>query len=152
MESIRCANGFFRTLMSQNNCGQRTALFASSRLTLLLALGGMLVASPALAQIPHARLSWVYPTGDKVGTSVDVSVGGTDLDDLTGLHFSHPGITAQVKTGPVTPLRKTAPVLPGQFAVAIAAEVPRAFTKFAPWACMVLPLRVPSWWAIWKKS
>lgn len=81
-------------------------------------------ASPALAQLPHARLNWVYPAGGKIGTSVDVSVGGTDLDNATGLYFSHPGITAQVKTGPVTPLRPTAPVLPGQFTVAIAADVP----------------------------
>lgn len=125
MESIRCANGLSRTLTLQNNCSQRTSLFASSRLTLLsLAVVASCIASPALAQIPHARLSWVYPAGAKVGTSVDVSVGGTDLDDLTGLHFSHPGITAQVKMGPVTPLRKTAPVLPGQFVVAIAADVP----------------------------
>ena len=112
MESTRCANGLTRKLGAVRRAS--------------LALAGLVlfaIATPAVAQLPHARLNWIYPAGGKAGASVEVSVGGTDLDNATGLYFSHPGITAQVKTGPATPLPKP-PVLPGQFTVTIAADVP----------------------------
>ncbi len=57
----------------------------------------MLVVSPAvaLAQLPSPSIEAIFPPGGKIGTSFAVELNGTDLDGLTGLRFTHPGITAQ---------------------------------------------------------
>lgn len=55
----------------------------------------MLAGSIAAAELPAARLLSVFPPGSKQGSSVEVTVTGQDLDDLTGLHFSNPLITAK---------------------------------------------------------
>ena len=70
----------------------------------------MLVASAA-AQLPMARLGSVFPPGAKQGAKVDVTISGTDLDEVTALRFSHPGITAAPKMSEAA--KPTA--LPGQF-------------------------------------
>lgn len=81
---------------------------------LLTILWGSYSAPFAEAQLPQARLTSVFPLGAQRGTSVDInSLGGTDLDDATGLLFSHPGITAVPKMN-----------APGQFTVSVAADVP----------------------------
>src|SRR5436309_12469295 len=58
-----------------------------------------LLAMPALAQqqnpYPVPRLATVMPAGGKAGTTVEVTVGGLDLEDISALYFSHPGIKAQ---------------------------------------------------------
>lgn len=87
---------------------------------LLVALG----ASVALAELPNARLNGVFPVGGKQGSTVELSLAGEDLDDLTGLHFSHPGITAQPKLAPPAAGKPPQPV-PMQFVAQIAADVPR---------------------------
>jgi len=49
----------------------------------------------ASAQLPQTRITSVFPPGGQQGTSVDLTVGGgTDLDELDQMFFSHPGITA----------------------------------------------------------
>jgi hypothetical protein len=53
-----------------------------------------LLALPGSAQLPVARITQVFPPGGKAGSTVEVVVGGSDLDDPTRLHFSHQGITA----------------------------------------------------------
>ncbi len=50
--------------------------------------------SPVLAQLPKAQLKSLFPSGGKVGSEVEVTVGGTDLDNATQLFFSDKGITA----------------------------------------------------------
>lgn len=82
----------------------RTAKFLTSVGWLLLAVG-------ASAQLPQPKLHTVFPPGAKVGTSVDVTVTGVELDDIQ-LRFSHPGITAKA-------LAKA-----NNFAVTVAASVP----------------------------
>ncbi len=62
---------------------------------------GLFVAAAALAQQPQnlyplPRIATVFPAGVQVGTSVEVTFTGTDLEDASGLSFSHPGITAEV--------------------------------------------------------
>lgn len=71
------------------------------------------------AQLPVARLSTVFPPGGRAGTTVDVTVAGADLDDLSRLLFSHTNIVAQ--SGPAA--REQNPE-PGRFQVAIGADVP----------------------------
>ena len=62
---------------------------------------GLLVVLPsaAIAQLPQIRLFSLFPAGGQVGSAVDVVVtGGADLDDVTGLLFSDPALTAVPKT------------------------------------------------------
>lgn len=82
-----------------------------------------LAVSTALGQLPTAQLSSVFPPGGKVGTTFDVTVAGSDTDDLQQLIFSHPGITATPKMTPATDVEPAKPVA-NQFTVTIAADVP----------------------------
>src|SRR4051794_2206027 len=74
---------------------------------LMAALG-----SCALADLPVARLTSVFPPGAKQGSSVEVTAAGQDLEDLTSLRFSDARISA--KTGSA----------PGKFLVTVGAETP----------------------------
>lgn len=75
-----------------------------------------------LAQLPQTRLQAVFPTGGRAGTEFDVKVtSGADLDELAGLTFSHPGITATQKMSESGD--KQVPV-DSTFVVKIAPDVP----------------------------
>ncbi len=75
----------------------------------LLAGVGALLARPVHAQrqagsnLPTPRLMTVMPPGAKVGTSVEVTFTGTDLEEPEQLLFSHPGIKAEPIAGPTPP-------------------------------------------------
>lgn len=87
-----------------------------------LALVGL--ASSAAAQLPTARLDGIFPAGGAAGSTFDLTVAGANLDDLTQIQFSHPGITARPKMadpGPFDP--GPVPVL-NTFEVTVAADVP----------------------------
>ena len=102
----------------------RPALHCCGNWFAAMSLGAaMLIGCPeADAQLPQARLTSISPTGGQKGTAVDVTtVAGTDLDELSKLYFSHPGITAAPKTNMVDGQPKP---VPGQFTVTIAADVP----------------------------
>ncbi|MGL4421350.1 MAG: hypothetical protein ACRCZF_11835, partial [Gemmataceae bacterium] len=88
---------------------------------------------------PQPRLSSVFPLGAKTGTTIELTLTGTDFDTPTALLFSHPGITAKLPPPPVdppapppdpkkkeTPKPKKAPPPPTQatFSVTVAADVP----------------------------
>ncbi len=54
----------------------------------------------ASAQLPQTRLQSIFPAGGKAGEAVEITLtGGTDLDELDGMLFSHPGIQAKKKDG-----------------------------------------------------
>jgi len=87
--------------------------------------------------LPSPRVNTAFPTGAKLGTAVDVTVTGADLDDPTGLYFSHPGIKAEYVPPPEPPvdpkkketpppaMKKAAPAAgPHKFKVTVAADVP----------------------------
>ncbi|MCH8045756.1 MAG: PPC domain-containing protein [Planctomycetes bacterium] len=80
----------------------------------------VLLAGPALAQLPQTKLKSVYPPGGKQGSKVDVALAGSDFEEVFKLQFSHPGITAVSK---MTAGEKPTPIS-GQFTVSIAANVP----------------------------
>src|SRR5438445_339789 len=48
------------------------------------------MAGMVCAQLPQARLSSIIPPGGKMGSDVEVTASGTDLDEASGLRFSHP--------------------------------------------------------------
>jgi hypothetical protein len=61
-------------------------------------VAAMLV-TPAHAQLPLTRLTTIFPTGGKAGTTVEVEVTGNDFEELSALTFSHAGINAKPKEG-----------------------------------------------------
>lgn len=48
----------------------------------------------ALAQLPNPLLDGVFPPGGQAGSTVEVTLSGSDLDESNRLEFSHPGIQA----------------------------------------------------------
>lgn len=71
------------------------------------------------AELPLARLTGVYPPGGQAGTTVQVTLAGADLEDVTQLHFARPGLAGRWLKPPTT-----APSPPLKFDVAISAAVP----------------------------
>jgi hypothetical protein len=108
----------------------------------LLAGAGLLFAAPLYAQpqaasnLPAPRLMTVMPPGGKLGSSVEVTFTGTDLEEPERLLFSHPGIKAEPLANPEPmpkpdPKKPQPPPKPGmgkpvvsRFKVTIAADVP----------------------------
>ncbi len=99
----------------------------------------LLAASVGQAQIvnghqwPVPRLTLLTPCGGKIGTTLEVTFTGTELEDPDALLFSHPGIKAmpivppEPKPDPKDP-KKTAPRPPiTKFTVTIAQDVPLGF-------------------------
>lgn len=72
----------------------------------------------AVAQLPQTRITSIFPPGGQQGTTVDLTVGGgTDLDEIDLMVFSHPGITAVQKSdGNGAPVANT-------FTVGVSADV-----------------------------
>jgi len=54
------------------------------------------------AQLPNPDLKTIYPQGLQAGTSTEVTIGGTELEETTTLHFSHPGLKAEPIILPAT--------------------------------------------------
>jgi hypothetical protein len=55
----------------------------------------LFIAAPCYGQLPAARLNSVFPPGAKAGSTVECTVAGQDLDGISGLYFSRPGISAE---------------------------------------------------------
>ncbi len=72
-----------------------------ARLRLAVISAAILFSDSAFAQpvhLPQTRLTAVFPPGAQQGTTVDVAVtGGSDLDELSEIVFSHPGLRATQK-------------------------------------------------------
>lgn len=67
-----------------------------TKIRLLPCLFGALSVISANAQLPVAKLTMLFPPGAKVGTTVNMSVAGADLDGLEKVFFAHAGITGKV--------------------------------------------------------
>jgi hypothetical protein len=92
-----------------------TARTAGVILSLLILLA---LCSSAVAELPLARLTAIFPAGGQAGSTVEVTLTGQDLDDLARLHFAHAGFSAKPKLSP------TGVAEPGKFVVAIDPSVP----------------------------
>lgn len=74
------------------------------------------------AQVPTAKLLHVFPVGGKIGSAVEVTVAGADLDESAEMVFSDPRITAKVKMTAGTEFAASVPIS-NQFVVTIPADV-----------------------------
>lgn len=103
----------------------------------LACAAALLLAAPAFAQLqngnqwPTPKLTSVFPPGGKLGTSVEVTFAGADLELPESLWFSHPGIKATVVVPPTPPVdpkkpeeKKKDPPAPTKFNVTIEKNVP----------------------------
>ncbi|HRX55856.1 MAG TPA: hypothetical protein P5016_15180, partial [Verrucomicrobiales bacterium] len=76
-------------------------MFNRSPLTALLALAMILPAAAVNAQLvvlPAPRLLTTMPMGGQAGTSVEVTITGENIENVTELLFSTPKITAKPVT------------------------------------------------------
>lgn len=101
-----------------------------------LALAPAAVAQPPQNVLPQPRLNSVFPVGAKAGGTVEVTVNGFDLDDPTGLLFSHAGFKAELvvppepkpdpkeKDKPKPPPKPKVPATAHKFKVTVPADVP----------------------------
>lgn len=78
----------------------------------------------AAAQLPVTQLEGVFPAGGRVGETVEVTIVGTDLDEVNQLIFSSDAITAKQKMGEPTPFDDGPQPIENQFIVTIGANVP----------------------------
>ena len=81
-------------------------------------------APPARGDFPQARLAALHPPGGQRGTTVEVRLVGTDLDDLERIEFFHPGIVAAPVVPEPSEFDPEPRPLPGRMRVQIAASVP----------------------------
>ncbi|MEZ6055755.1 MAG: pre-peptidase C-terminal domain-containing protein [Planctomycetaceae bacterium] len=87
-------------------------------------LAGLGVVTPAEAQLPAARLDEVFPAGAAPGATIEVTIAGTDLDDVDRLQFSHVGIKAARKMAEPTPFDEGPQPVDNVFVLSIAGNVP----------------------------
>ncbi len=80
--------------------------------------------SVAQAQLPTTRLNSIFPPGAKQGQTVEVTLGGEEIDQVQSLRFSHPGITTKPVTREPNMFEKGPQPVPGKFQVQVAANVP----------------------------
>lgn len=98
--------------MSRSTSAPRLSLIA----TLALLGAGIGTAHAQEVCLPAPRLLTISPMGAQVGTTVDVTVTGENIDGATALLFSTPGVTAKPKTG------ADGKVVANQYTVAIAPD------------------------------
>lgn len=101
-----------------------------------LLLGAVVAVHAQQAALPQPRINSIFPLGGRTGASFELTINGTDLDEVTGLLFSHPGIKAELivapepkpdpKAKPDTGKKKKSAGIPAsvKFRVMIASDVP----------------------------
>lgn len=99
-------------------------------LLVLLNAGMAAQAQAPDSALPSPRLLTLVPSGAKIGTTVEVTFSGVDLEEPEKLVFSHPGIKAEpiVPPAPAVDPKKPMPAAPKppitKFKVNVAPDVP----------------------------
>ena len=93
----------------------------------LIACGG----ARAVAELPEPLLTTIQPPGGRQGEDVDVTLAGENLDDVSLMVFSHPGITARPVMAAATEFDPQPRPVPGRMTVSIAADVPAGIYEAA---------------------
>jgi hypothetical protein len=109
------------------------ALFRlSGRRCLVTAIALLLIPSSVLAQLPTAQLKSLSPPGAQAGTTVEVTLSGSNLDESTQLIFSHTGIQAEILETAAGPWDSSPQLSFGKFKVTVAGDVPAG--SYDAWA------------------
>ena len=87
---------------------------------------GILLVSPALAQLPATRLDGLFPAGGATGSTIEIIISGLDLDDVDRLQFSHEGIKASRKMAEPTKFDEGPQPVENAFLITIDGNVPPA--------------------------
>lgn len=100
----------------------RSMMIEKFKLSALVGLSVLLWTATVSAQLPQTRLYAIAPNGGQIGQEFEVTLlAGDDLEEVSELHFTHPGIKARQKTveqnGQQQPVNNT-------FIVNIPADVP----------------------------
>ncbi len=82
------------------------------------------LAATASAQLPTADLSRLEPRAARAGETMRVNLYGSNLEDLTVLHFTHPGIVAKPVLLPADAFWPEPRQDGSKFEVMVAADVP----------------------------
>ena len=83
-----------------------------------------LSATPLYAQLPATRLDGVFPAGAVPGSLFELTISGTNLDNVDRLVFSHEGISFARKMAEATPFDEGPQPVENLFEVTVAANVP----------------------------
>ncbi|MDA1229760.1 MAG: hypothetical protein O2856_03210 [Planctomycetota bacterium] len=84
----------------------------------------LVFSTPLFAQLPATRLDGVFPAGAAPSAVFELTVSGTNLDDVDRLLFSHEGITFTRKMAEATPFDEGPQPVDNVFEVTVAANVP----------------------------
>lgn len=76
------------------------------------------------AQLPTADLSRIHPSATRAGDSIQVTLYGGNLEDLSALRFTHPGIKAKPVMLPADEFWPMPRIDGTKFEVTVAANVP----------------------------
>jgi hypothetical protein len=90
---------------------------------MLVVIGIVFSCEPLFAQLPTSRLDVISPAAAKIGSEVEVTLSGAELDEADNLVFTNPGITATQKLSVPDEIDTTAVPMPRQFIVKIASDV-----------------------------
>src|SRR3989442_8554014 len=100
---------------------QRDSLTKGACWIVIAALACAAAAQCVLAQLPTVRLFSIFPAGGKQGTTVEVTLTGSDFEDVAQLYFEHPGLKAEQ----VTEMKDGKPVpVPAKFKITIDPATP----------------------------
>jgi hypothetical protein len=107
------------------------------------------LALPASGQnYPRTRLETVTPPGGKAGTTVEVVIGGDDLEDVKGLYFSDARLKAELVPPPTPDPRSRTRRRPRSSSRSPSpATCPWAFTTRGPSVSGASAIRAPLLWA-----
>jgi hypothetical protein len=83
---------------------------------------GLPVARGQQPSYPIPRLYTVTPPGGKIGSTVEITVGGADLEEVAALYFSNPGLKADRVPDPDP--KKAGQFVPNKFNITIAPTTP----------------------------
>src|SRR6266851_2842526 len=111
---------------------RRTTVFVGALSCAWLTLAASALAQPpAGSQLPNPRLTVLTPCGAKAGSTVEVTIVGSDLEEPQALLFSHPSIKAErIQPPPPPPADPKKPAQPAptppitKFKVTVAADAP----------------------------
>ncbi len=84
---------------------------------------GVFVAGLASGQLPNSDLEMISPAFAKAGETIEVTVSGTQLDELTGLRFSDERITGKPVMRPADEIYPEPTPYPNRFTVTIPKDI-----------------------------